>query len=1641
MNEYVSSVDSGNLCASLMCVLGAINDVLKKPILGAAECDGMADVICDCTDFLPQDYSEQLNILADELYTGYGYEGYMSLKRLLSNAIISSKEELSFATALSGAWIEDYERLSFDGALLNKVRGDIRLKRVAELVESFPKSIDEIANENTFYTELNERVKGISSLDIALLDEIKSNYQRIYSYAYKLKGDVEKIAQTIVGLLENTDFSYLYSKKKNLLYIGSDGEKTSENCYDMLMSEARLTAFIAIALNKIPSDCWFSLDRALTRVKDTPLSLSWSGTMFEYLMPDIFIKPNENTLLYASQRLATQLQSEAPAENGIWGVSESAVNKLDSTGEYKYKANGIEALAISEKNDMVYAPYATMLALEYMPRECMDNIIRMVENGLVGKYGFYEAYDAQSTDNGGIVKEYMAHHQGMSLCALTNYLYSGYLRKSFAKNKCVSGTSVLLDEKLPIGVERLKCDSAQSITHGEKQVREIINADSYGREEIWLGDGILAKCTSKGEIKVYRGDIFIGELYLYITSEKTRSIGYLPARDNTVKYDTVISTGTVIYKTQEKAMNISASVCCEGNTLLIDIAVENKSREEKTVRLTAVLVPALNDEKTYFAHKAFNGLMLEAGFSENAMSLKNRKNGEAVYLTSSNNGLNFQTEAVNVIGRGRSVASPKLDFSSMPKKYPIFPCVASTQSITVAPEKISYGDFILCTERNRLANRASIRLFKERCENSAESLLCALGISFSQWQCSLKLLAMANSCLRASRCVGKKEILWRFGISDRCSLCVLEAGGTHLKDILNSLSVFLRYQRDICVIVLDDTVEDYLDGNYMYNERIIGEITDKGSIKHIKMNCFTAEELKQLKGMCFAWLNSQYELSEQLASVDAGKGKSNIRQRDNGYAKSKNDRLDGEYCNGYGCFTREGYYIFKRTPLAWANVLANESFGTIATESGGGYTWAENSQLNKLSSFSNDVVSDNLGEVLLLRDNELNQLWSITREPQGRDDEHDTLFGKGYVEYRYNGFGLAQKQTVFVYKSVKVINVSLEKLRNRDITCFFGADTVLGENKEEAYKYLKAYAYNGALVTEREGRYMFLYADNSEYCDSAEGFIGNGTILKPQCAFEGEFVNTLGITPFSALKVKASEEFNIFLGYARDKTELDGLLCELKSFDFEKAFETVREKNEAIVGCVTVETPDKRLNTLFPYLMYQTVTARMYGRTGMYQAGGAYGFRDQLQDCLAVIYYNPHLVREHLLRCAAHQFIEGDVQHWWHEGAGGVRTRISDDLLFLPYVTAKYVSVTGDKGVLDEAVPYLEGHQLFDRADLYEAAWQSRTVGTLYEHCIKAIKLVIGRSGKHHLPLMLFGDWNDGMNNVGKKGNGESVWLGWFLYSVISDFLPYCNAEDKALLTAHAAVLYKALNDNCWEGDRFLRAFDDDGKRVGSATSGGCKIDIISQSWAVLSGAGKPEYCARAMQSVREMLCDESNGIIKLLTPPLEKADNLGYICSYVPGVRENGGQYTHGALWAVQAFTELGETEYAYRLLEEINPINRTLTENATEKYGVEPFVLAADVYSNEDNVGHGGWTWYTASASLFFCTVLNKMLGVDFENGEIKINPHIPSSWREYSVKIKNGKVNYEIIVINPDGKNEGVASITRVNKGDTVQLRVVM
>ncbi|PYK45621.1 MAG: hypothetical protein DME53_04935 [Verrucomicrobia bacterium] len=777
--------------------------------------------------------------------------------------------------------------------------------------------------------------------------------------------------------------------------------------------------------------------------------------------------------------------------------------------------------------------------------------------------------------------------------------------------------------------------------------------------------------------------------------------------------------------------------------------------------------------------------------------------------------------------------------------------------------------------------------------------------------------------------------------------------------------------------------------------------------------------------------------------------------------------MELKYFNGLGGFTEDGkeFVIYlgpsTRTPLPWINIMANPKFGALVSESGAECVWGRNSQNDRLTPWFNDPICDPPGTAIYIRDDEIGVMWSPTLQPIREKDAYRARHGQSYTTFEHNSHAIEQQLLTFVPvddAGGQPVRLQRLRLRNnssrrRKLTVTAYATLVLGPDPEETGMHI---------VTKWDLQSQSLFARNAynpEFCDcltfatsdptptsftaDRAGFIGRNHSLRDPAAMGHERLTGevgAGLDPCAAVQVVIeiepgdTAEMTFLLGQADDEEKARGLITRFRDpTNVEAAFQETRQWWDRLLNTIEVETPELSTNLLLNrWLLYQTLSCRVWGRSALYQSSGAYGFRDQLQDVMALVHAAPQLARDHILRAAARQFVEGDVQHWWHpESGAGVRSRISDDLLWLPFVTAHYVRTTGDAAILDQMIPFLDGKPLEEQqTESLSIPVASPKEGSLLEHCRRAVARS-ATSGPHGLPLIGGGDWNDGLNRVGLGGKGESVWLAWFEICVLKDFAELLTlrelGDEARACRLRAAQLAKTIDAQAWDGAWYRRAYFDDGTPLGSRKNNEARIDSLPQTWAAISGAGDSDRIEVALRSLEENLVREADDLILLFTPPFDKtAADVGYIKGYPPGVRENGGQYTHAATWVAMAFARQGDGDKAVRLLRMLNPVEHARDEKDCERYKVEPYVIPGDVYSLGGHVGRGGWTWYTGAAAWTYRVWLEEILGFQRRGDTLTINPVIPKDWSGFRLRYRFQTTTYRIVVENPDHCSRGVTLV---------------
>ncbi|MDF3068314.1 MAG: cyclic beta 1-2 glucan synthetase [Polyangiaceae bacterium] len=1574
----------------------------------------------------------------------------------------------------------------------------------------------------------------------AFLQELTSRLAATQRSCEALSVRADKVALASVELADGMDFRFLYDEQRGLFSIGYNvsGARLDGSHYDLLASEARLASLVAISKGDAPLEHWWKLARPRTATTAGRALLSWSGSMFEYLMPLLVTGASRDTLLWETCRSAVGRQQAYGTEQGVpWGISEAAYNVMDLAMNYQYRAFGVPGLGLKSglAEDLVVAPYATVLSSMIRPDLALANFEALDREGLNGKFGYYEAIDytpghVPPDRRSVIVKAMFAHHQGMSLVALCNVLCNWPMQRRFFADARVKASALLLEERVPLSAPNVpvRAEQVASPLLGEPELRltDHVGPGNTGVERVHLlGHGELSTIitasgagvtTWKGmDVTRFREDASLdaGGTFVYVrdlTAERIWSAGQQPTGAVPDYYDASFAIDRVELKRRDGAVEtvMEIVVSPEHPAEVRRITLSNHGTKAVDLDITSYSEPVLAVRGADVAHRAFSSMFLETELLPEHGAILVRRRPRSSHeaeswlvqvLTPDGEGFGpaeLDSSRAEFLGRGGSLQKPQgLRFGHQLTRTAgnvLDPGLALRRAVTLAPGQrarltLTTG---LATSREAalellelvMTPHSSNRAF-ELAWADARVELKHLGITAARshrFQRLLSCVMFAPPALRESAeapmpLTRGKNALWSQGISGDLPillLCIDSADFGELTSELLLAHEFWRLNGVTCdLVILNDEPEGYMQPLQMALEDLIrsspaqGHENQPGGIFLRRSGQLSLEERVLVRRAARVVLKaSAGSLSQQLRKaaepLNLPERLPVVRRRAPSGLTAPAPAKDLRHFNGIGGFSADGReYVMSigpgaRPPAPWCNVLSNQTFGSVVSESGLGFTWFGNSQRERISPWSNDAVSDASGEIVYLRDREDGSSWSATPEPASGGAHFTVRHGQGYTVYSHVQGELEHELTVFVSPTepVKLLRLRLKNCgaRARRLAIYSVVEWVLGPSREatrlqvcSTYDAAHGVLYaNNPFVGNPEARAFVTTSLPvvSVTGDRQEFFGVQGTRARPAALERTKLSGRtgVGLDPCGALQVSLdlepgqSRDLCVVIGHAASQALAAELALRFKDeAQVQKAFEAVAPVWDDILS-ITAQTPDDSFDLMVNrWLLYQAVGARLWARSGFYQSSGAYGYRDQLQDVLALVHARPDLAREHILRAAARQFKEGDVQHWWHPESGeGVRTHCSDDLLFLPYAVASYVRATGDTALLDEQAPFLEERELKrDEDDLFASPRQTTETASIYEHCVRALTRGT-TAGANGIPLMGTGDWNDGMNRVGKDGIGESVWLGWFLVRTLKDFEPIAQARDDQARAEtcrrEAERVIKAIDVHSWDGAWYHRAYYDDGTPIGSHNNQDCRIDAIAQSWSVIAG-GDPARSRQALESSLNELVQEDDRLMRLLVPPFTHLEHdPGYIRSYPDGVRENGGQYTHGVLWTVQALCLLGEGERAHHLFSLLNPVSHATTPAEVKRYRVEPYVLAADVYASPEHMGRGGWTWYTGSASWMFRIGVEHILGLQRRGQELNIAPCVPPSWTQFQVRYRYGKSELVIQFQNPKGVPTGVQRI---------------
>jgi cyclic beta-1,2-glucan synthetase len=1709
---YVSTVDSGNFLGYLMTVISALPSIADGEVLIDRRFqDGLSDVL----DLFERDATPVVASLGRDSARDFRADirRVRAVVEVTPSGVTACNDWLrsvsSEVTVLAARLHDAQHRLP---------AGD---KKVADAIWWLDAAASMIRDRRRDLTE----------------------FQRSYDdMRDALRATATRIAGALQELVNTTELDFLFDRDRHLFAIGynvTEGRRDS-TYYDALASEARLASFVAIAMRHVEQEHWFKLGRLMTPVGTHRALVSWSASMFEYLMPLLVMRSYPRTLLSETyQAVITRHIEYAKAAGTPWGISESAFNMQDAGANYQYRAFGVPGIGLKRglADDLVVAPYACLLAAALRPKEVVANLEHLASEGALGRMGYYEAIDytkerLEAGQRRAIVRTYMAHHHGMSLVALNNCLNDNIMQSRFHGDPRVQAAELLLQERSPhlVPLDRPPEEHRVEETPGrvvQSHVRRYVTPHTVTPRAHLLSNGSLSvMLTNAGGGYTRWRDVAVTRwredstcdgwgTFCYVRDltsignggESTFwSAGFQPSGRDADSYEATFAPDRSIIRRRDDVIETFTEVAVspEDDAEIRRISITNHSRSIREIELTSYAEVVLAPHAADLAHPAFSNLFIETSsvpdFDAIMCARRPRAHENRLYMghvlagrPRVGDAVEFETDREHFIGRGASTRAPAALTQMAPLSGStgavLDPIVSIRARLRVPPGVTARVSFTTVVAENEDGVRALIEKYHDPqvcarafalASTHSEIELRHLGVTRedgSRYQRLAGRVIHADPRLRSPEAVlastGTPPDLWKYGISsDLPIVLVTVADAAHLglaQELVRAQEYLRARGFKFDLVVLNEIPTSYRqdvqdDLQRMAEASPSHSWLDRPGGLFLRRADLMAEGdrvlLRAVARAILEGVNGGLDVQMRrplLPSVSPPKIKMKpAAPAHTGPAAPASDAL--VFANGFGGFTADGkeFHVSERPPAPWSNVIANEHFGFVATDSGLGATWSGNSYHNRLTPWSNDPIVDPPSEVVYLRDDKSGEFWTATPAPAAGAVKHVAKFGQGYATYTHRHAGLDVELTTFVPESdpIKILRL---RIRNdatvaRELSAFYYVDWCLSDTRSRAASHVVTSIDTvcGALFARNTFRAAFgrhvafldVVAQSRSMTGDRSSFIGrNGTLSDPLAM---EFVHLPGrvgpvLDPCGAVQTRmtvapgAAIEVTFLLGEGADE---DAARALVSTYHARGAVETALQKVVDLwnwrLSAVEVETPDAAMDILTNrWLCYQTLSCRFHARSAFYQSGGAFGFRDQLQDVLAFLHFDAGIARNHLIRAAGRQFPEGDVQHWWHEPGGeGVRTRIEDDRLWLVYAALEYARVTGDWGVFDAKAPLIMQRAPGpDEHSVYETPVRLNDELSIYEHCTRAIARTM-QTGVHGLPLIGTGDWNDGMDEVGAHGQGESVWLGWFLGSLLGPFAALAESrgdrQQASLYRAHATGLKEAL-EWAWDGEWYRRAYFDDGTPLGSAQNTECRIDSIAQSWSVISGLGDPEHSRQAMASAEKWLVDREHRLILLLTPPFDHADpNPGYIKGYVPGVRENGGQYTHAALWVVLAQALLRRGKVAHELLSFINPINRSLDRDRVKHYRVEPYAVAADIYSAPGHCGRGGWTWYTGAAGWMYRVTLEHILGIKREGEWLRIDPCVPPEWTGYKVTVRIEGAEYSIEVDNTGRAGCGVASI---------------
>ncbi|HEX5357154.1 MAG TPA: glucoamylase family protein [Aquabacterium sp.] len=1547
------------------------------------------------------------------------------------------------------------------------------------------------------------------------------------------------LADAFEQLALEADFKLLYHPRRHLFHLGLRvaEQQLDAGFYDLLASEASLTGLLAIAKGDAPVSHWSALGRPYYAL-GTDIGLrSWSGSMFEYLMPGLVMDQPYGSVLRSACHTALQEQMAFTSRQGIpWGISESAHAGRDHTLAYQYAPHGVPRLALrrTPPDELVIAPYATALAAQLMPRCATMNFKALQELGARARYGFIEALDyspGQQADGGTctLVHTFMAHHQGMTIVSLANVLLDGVAQRWGMAHVQMEAVSSLLHERMPREISNLYAPRngpatqvlqerqpgmLRSITPGERAIEptQLLSNGDYHVSLRANGAG-----TSRlGVVDITRSrddalrDAYGNFLFLRRASDSAPvSLTQHPAPDPQAQYHCTFHADRVCFEASWSQWQVHTTVWVspEDNIEFRQVELRSHSDGVLDIELMSMFEVALSAARADEAHPAFANLFVQARWhvDQQALFFKRRPRlpteqtlVAAHFLAESDPqvlSVNTLTDRQAWSGRNRHVSQAAAAFEPLQPHQQgentrtcdtgLDPICALSVRLRLPPHGKAVLTFATAASESNATLHAVIDKYRQHSHVKRASMMSATLTSIRlralrvtpenfaaiQSLSTALLLNLTRPHLRTPQAGAQapgaqdRSLLWRLGIAGDRPIILVSAGVMQGQSLLRALAQGLRiwsWAGVACdLVIVNGEANSYFMPLHheltAQRDRYLNEMGTAPATSSQPRNGYHVLHADELSADERQTLESLARLRLQ---ADGRPLQHHVLEWTTEHEQAQADRTDvaittipvttgtplrvtpstGHFAGSSGEFEFDVSMRLRPT-RPWINVIANPDFGTHVSEAGGGYTWARNSRSMQITPWANDPVGDPPSESWLLQDCATMEARSLSPSAWGAPAAYRVTHGQGYsrIQHEHDGLAIDVVWCVDETASVKQVHITLvnQGREARALRLIGLVEWQMGAGRADRssvhtspHRQMNAGEKLTALMATQQERqtgfgqgtaFLALLTPEGEAddwtCDRRECFDTSGRLVLP--AYFGRRSGK-GLDPCAALSSHftlapgATVSRTFLIGYASSLHEAVQLANTATASSARSRLLQSQARWNTLLNATTVKTPDPLFDVMVNrWLLYQTVSCRLWAKSGLYQAGGATGFRDQLQDAMALSWAAPDRLRNQITLCASRQFVEGDVQHWWHApGGAGVRTHFSDDLLWLPYACAHYLRTTGDASLLSEDVPFLNGAAIPEGAeDAYYTPGISTQRASVYEHAARAIDHSLAL-GQHGLPLMGTGDWNDGMNRVGHEGKGESVWLGWLLCSVVSDFIPLAQARgdtERARRWASSAQGWKgALNDTAWDGRWFKRAYFDDGQALGSHLNEEARIDLIAQAWAVLSGAALPELQYVAMASVDTHLVDHEAGLIKLLAPPLVHArPSAGYIQAYPPGVRENGGQYSHAGVWALMALAELirqhpqldttGElADKVYRYFTYLSPAHRAAHPTHGPAYGIEPYVMAGDVYSQPPYTGRGGWSWYTGSASWLHRAAIEAIFGLQIKANTLSFMPCLPPHWQ---------------------------------------------